>query len=428
VYSWGRNNAGQIGNYRLRYEEYQLTPFKLSEFASIVKLISCGCELSMAQTVEDIIYVWGFYYSNFPIQLKIGAKIDKMSCGSNYCLFLSTDGELHLFGENNYGQTDGQTEDFDAQFKLTKLDSQIKFKNIASHSLSNVMAAQSKEGNYYIWGEIQGKKLTVPEVTTESSFDDIFIKYCEITYKVIRGEFRFILEDNFIINNKYSSNYTQLKKIGSGAYGTVFKAKLKNERLVAVKKMNFEINSRIRKEYEIFLSISKLRSPSIVEYIDTWFEDHVENSNKVLRMYIHMDCCETNLSNIIEEIKSNPVLSSGGVLTPVCYYTGCILFAELLGALNFLHKNKIIHCDLKPDNILLKNKDKGFIKIGDFGLASFHEFNKTHKANKGTEKYIAPEVRNCNASELTHSNYDTKADIYSLGVIYKDLFLLDINK
>ncbi len=86
--------------------------------------------------------------------------------------------------------------------------------------------------------------------------------------------------------------------------------------MVAVNKINFEINSRIRKEYEI-LSISKLRSPSIVEYLDTWLEDYVENSKKVLRMYIQMDCCETNLSNIIEEIKSDPVLSSGGVLTTV---------------------------------------------------------------------------------------------------------------
>ncbi len=60
---------------------------------------------------------------------------------------------------------------------------------------------------------------------------------------------------------------------------------------------------------------------------------------------------------------------------------------------------------------------KGFcVKIADFGLIAIHDFpEKSHTEDKWTTKYIAPEVRDS-------KKYDTKADVYSLGVIFKNLF------
>jgi serine/threonine protein kinase len=78
---------------------------------------------------------------------------------------------------------------------------------------------------------------------------------------------------------------------------------------------------------------------------------------------------------------------------------------------------------LKPTNILISNgKDGRFVKIADFGLATIHEFNgESHTQASGTLRYMAQEV-------LRSRKYDTKADIYSLGVIVQEIFHLDINK
>jgi serine/threonine protein kinase len=60
------------------------------------------------------------------------------------------------------------------------------------------------------------------------------------------------------------------------------------------------------------------------------------------------------------------------------------------------------------------------IKICDFGLIAIHEYSEqTHSADKGQVKFAAPEV-------LDGSRYDTKADIYSVGVILRQLFDIDL--
>jgi serine/threonine-protein kinase ULK/ATG1 len=60
------------------------------------------------------------------------------------------------------------------------------------------------------------------------------------------------------------------------------------------------------------------------------------------------------------------------------------------------------------------------VKIADFGLMAIHNFSEqSHTIDKGTPKYMAPEV-------INNKKYDTKADIYSLGVIFLNLFDLEI--
>jgi serine/threonine protein kinase len=64
---------------------------------------------------------------------------------------------------------------------------------------------------------------------------------------------------------------------------------------------------------------------------------------------------------------------------------------------------------------LKKSDSKGVcVKIADFGLMAIHKyFGQSHTSDRGTLKYMAPEAE--------YNDYDTKADIYSLGVIFKDL-------
>ena len=105
------------------------------------------------------------------------------------------------------------------------------------------------------------------------------------------------------------------------------------------------------------------------------------------------------------------------------YYISSELFIEILESVDYLHKQNVIHRDLKPENILLTDGQNGrFIKIADFGLSVIHEFvSQSHTTGCGTLKYIAPEV-------VQSTKYDTKADIYSLGVIVQELFNITINK
>jgi serine/threonine protein kinase len=84
----------------------------------------------------------------------------------------------------------------------------------------------------------------------------------------------------------------------------------------------------------------------------------------------------------------------------------------------------IIHRDLWPDNILIlcEEDDRTCVKIADFGLVTIHRFaEKLHEAtDAGHIDYIAPQLMN-------DEKYDTKSDIFSLGIILKDLFDIDSN-
>jgi serine/threonine protein kinase len=70
---------------------------------------------------------------------------------------------------------------------------------------------------------------------------------------------------------------------------------------------------------------------------------------------------------------------------------------------------------------LKKFDSKGIcVKIADFGLIAIHEFSgQSHTINKGTPEYTAPEV-------INSRNYNTKADVYSLGIIFQNLFALEM--
>lgn len=87
--------------------------------------------------------------------------------------------------------------------------------------------------------------------------------------------------------------------------------------------------------------------------------------------------------------------------------------AELLVVLKYLHSNKIVYRDLKPDNVMIDTE--GHVKLIDFGFAKQMTGARTY-TNCGTLGYVAPEV----LSE-TGSGYDYSADIWSFGVLIVEL-------
>lgn len=90
------------------------------------------------------------------------------------------------------------------------------------------------------------------------------------------------------------------------------------------------------------------------------------------------------------------------------------VFGQLLEAVAYLHRKSIIHNDLKPENILITHSDNT-IKLVDFGLSDddAHYLSKTPGC---TPEYASPEL-------LAHSApLDARSDIYSLGLLMRDIF------
>jgi serine/threonine protein kinase len=111
-----------------------------------------------------------------------------------------------------------------------------------------------------------------------------------------------------------------------------------------------------------------------------------------------MKSCDKTLDDVIKEFDKEPHLKTNGTLTTLGYYIASQIFIQILEGVNHLHKQNppLIHRDLKLANILLKKSDqKEFcVKIADFGLIAIHDFpEKSNTEDKGTTKYMAPEVR-----------------------------------
>ncbi len=89
----------------------------------------------------------------------------------------------------------------------------------------------------------------------------------------------------------------------------------------------------------------------------------------------------------------------------------CFYAAEILLALEFLHKRRIIYRDLKPENVLLDAE--GHVKITDFGLAKQLKDDPEHSRTTtfcGTDEYLAPEI-------ILNEPYDESVDLWALGIL-----------
>jgi NIMA (never in mitosis gene a)-related kinase 1/4/5 len=114
-----------------------------------------------------------------------------------------------------------------------------------------------------------------------------------------------------------------------------------------------------------------------------------------------------DLETMIGEHKPAKYMSEGKILN---YFTQIIL------ALKHVHDKKILHRDLKGSNVFLTSK--GFVKLGDFGVAKALEKTKDMAATVvGTPYYLSPEI-------VQAQPYDYKTDVWSLGIILYEMCAL----
>ncbi|KAI6661673.1 Serine/threonine-protein kinase D1-like [Oopsacas minuta] len=184
--------------------------------------------------------------------------------------------------------------------------------------------------------------------------------------------------------------------LGSGQFGTVFGGvNRKSGRLVAVKaieKTQFPIDEKQALLNEV-LFLQGISHPGIVG-LEKVFENW-----KMLFVVM-----ERLAGDMLELILTQPI----GRLDE--FNTKTIIY-QILIALRYLHKHDAVHCDLKPENVLLVSKEIPYqIKLCDFGYARMINTEQFRRSLVGTPAYVAPEV-------LDSSGYNRALDMWSSGVI-----------
>ncbi|KAM7067121.1 cyclin-dependent kinase 3 isoform 2-T2 [Molossus nigricans] len=193
--------------------------------------------------------------------------------------------------------------------------------------------------------------------------------------------------------------FQKVEKIGEGTYGVVYKAKNKETgQLVALKKIRLDLETEgvpstaIR---EISL-LKELKHPNIVRLLD------VVHSEK--KLYLVFEFLSQDLKKFMD---STPVSE-----LPL-HLVKSYLF-QLLQGVNFCHSHRVIHRDLKPQNLLIN--ELGAIKLADFGLArAFGVPLRTYTHEVVTLWYRAPEIL------LGSKFYSTAVDIWSTGCIFAEM-------
>nr|QTW49372.1 fused [Plutella xylostella] len=191
-------------------------------------------------------------------------------------------------------------------------------------------------------------------------------------------------------------NYVVISFVGEGSFGRVFKAKHKESDAVVALKV-------IRKKGRSTKDLKNLRQECDIQ--------RELNHPNIIRMIDSFDT-ESELVVVTEyaEKELHSILAKEGCLNEEQVKK---ITWDLVSALYYLHSHRVLHRDLKPQNVLLDST--GRAKLCDFGLARIMT-NATHilTSIKGTPLYMAPEL-------IDEKPYDHQADLWSLGCIVYEL-------
>ncbi|XP_050806261.1 interferon-induced, double-stranded RNA-activated protein kinase isoform X6 [Gopherus flavomarginatus] len=212
-------------------------------------------------------------------------------------------------------------------------------------------------------------------------------------------------EAKYTKDERLIKDFEEIKLIGSGGFGNVFKAKqIIDKKNYAIKRVM--CNDKVQREVQ---ALAELEHENIIRYYTSWTgKDYLnfENSSSISRLrpdllwdclFIQMEFCEKGtLDDWIDEKRGKENYQTESL----------IKFRQIVTGVEYIHSKGFIHRDLKPLNIFISSEDK--IKIGDFGLVTSMT-DDLRTTNKGTKSYMSP--------EQAGDKYGQEVDIFALGLI-----------
>ncbi|XP_061712741.1 serine/threonine-protein kinase mig-15 isoform X2 [Cydia pomonella] len=194
-----------------------------------------------------------------------------------------------------------------------------------------------------------------------------------------------------------------IEVVGNGTYGQVYKGRhTKTGQLAAIKVMDVTEDE----EEEIKLEINVLKKYSNHRNIATYYGAFIKKSppGKDDQLWLVMEYCGAgSVTDLVKSTKGQSLKEEW--ISYIC--------REILRGLSYLHSNKVIHRDIKGQNVLLT--DNAEVKLVDFGVSA--QLDRTIGRRNtfiGTPYWMAPEVIACD--ENPDATYDNRSDLWSLGI------------
>ena len=278
--------------------------------------------------------------------------------------------------------------------KIEDVSAQVKERSKKRTQFKTVKEPKELKNNAF---EIKDNKFV-----RKSKRSTTLVENSKISDKLLSAEMSLtVKQDILVIEEKGnpSKKYKPKRMLGNGSFGSVYEAKntifgnTVAMKVIKKDKENELDEQEIRNEIDI---LKKLSHPNIVKIYEFFIS---ENHYYIITEY----CKEGELFSYIKNKYSERQLA--------------VLFYQVFSGLCYLHENKILHRDIKLENIMISEKEKDnstgeelfWVKIIDFGTAKLFEKNKKEKEVVGSSYYIAPEV--------LKQNYNEKCDTWSVGVI-----------
>ncbi|KAL4012235.1 hypothetical protein IC575_029331 [Cucumis melo] len=207
---------------------------------------------------------------------------------------------------------------------------------------------------------------------------------------------------NFNTIRKATDEFSDENKLGEGGLGAVYKGKLPNGRIVAVKRLSQASGQGDVEFKNELVLVSKLHHRNLVKLLGFSFK---ENEKVLVYEFLH----NGSLHNFIFDPLKRQSLD---------WATRYKIIRGITRGLTYLHEDsriKIIHRNLKASNILLDIEMNA--KISDFGIAKLFASEQTQgdtSTIKGTSGYMAPEY-------ARHGHLSSKSDVFSFGVLVLEI-------